>query len=385
MLHMKQIQLKDKTITLVETAHVSKQSVIDVQDAVATIKPDAICIELDENRASRIDTPTDYSQMKLIDVIREKKLILVIVNYILGQYQKKMASNMDSNVGDEMRAGIKAAHQLDVDLVMIDRDIQITFKRIWSHLSVIEKAKLLLSFGSADDVELSAQDIEDLKRQDVLNEALSQVSSQFPNIHKILVDERDQYMAQSIKNAPGKNILVIIGAAHSSGITKYLHQDDIDLGALEIILPPSKLSRIMKWLLPISFILLILVAFGFNMDGLSKLGSWMLNVSIASAIGAALCLAHPITILVSFLTAFISAIHPLLSVGWFAGLSEAYFRAPTVGDFETLNDDVKSIKKVLQNNILRTLLVMFMTSLFSVSVTLYFSVDSIRNFIQGLL
>lgn len=381
---MKQIQLENKKITLVETAHVSKQSVLDVFEAVEEVKPDVICIELDNQRAQRIDTPVDYSSMKLIDVIKEKKLILVIVNYILSQYQKRMAENMDSNVGDEMRAGIQAAKEMNVSIAAIDRDIQITFKRIWSHMSFFEKIKIFGALLSSEDIDLDETDIEHLKKQDVLNSALEEISAELPNVHRILVTERDMYMAQSIKNAPGTNVLAIIGAAHGPGIVKYLYEDDINLKDLEFIKPQSALSKVMKWVLPLLFILLIFLAFGFNQDGLQKVGSWILWVSVASALGALVSLGHPVTILVSFLTAFISAINPILSVGWFAGISEAYFRAPTVGDFETLNEDAKSIKKALKNNVLRTLIVMFMTSLFSVVVTLYFTGDSLRNFIQGL-
>ncbi len=384
MMLMKQLQINNKKITLIETAHVSKASVQEVKDVIETIKPDHICIELDKQRAAKINEPVDYSKMKLIDVIKEKKLILVIVNYILSQYQKKVASQMDSQVGDEMRMGLTLAQQENIPISYIDRDIQITFKRIWSYLSLWEKVKMLGALMESDDVNIDESDIENLKKEDVLNNALKDISEAFPTVHRILVTERDQFMAQSIKEAPGQNIAVIIGAAHGPGIEKHLQADDIDLAQLEVIKPKSTFSKVMKWILPFAFIFLMLSVFGFDLEGFNKVKDWILTLSIASAIGAALCFAHPITILVSFFTAFISAIHPILSVGWFAGISEAYFRAPTVGDFESLNQDAKKIKTALKNNILRTLLVMFMTSLFSVAVTLYFSVDTIRAFIQNL-
>ena len=351
---------------------------------IETIKPDHICLELDKQRATKINEPVDYSKMKLIDVIKEKKLILVIVNYILSQYQKKVASQMDSQVGDEMRMGLTLAQQENIPLSTIDRDIQITFKRIWSYLSLWEKVKMLGALMESDDINIDETDIENLKKEDVLNNALKDISKAFPTVHRILVTERDQYMAQSIKEAPGQNIAVIIGAAHGPGIEKHLQGPDIDLQQLEVIKPKSTFSQIMKWVLPFAFIFLMLFVFGFDLEGFNKVKDWILTLSIASAIGAAICFAHPVTILVSFLTAFISAIHPILSVGWFAGISEAYFRAPTVGDFETLNHDAKNLKTALKNNILRTLLVMFMTSLFSVAVTLYFSFDTIRAFIHNL-
>lgn len=381
---MKQIQLSTKKVTLIETAHVSYQSVLEVEKSFSEQSFDHVCIELDENRAQRINQPIDYSSMKLIDVIKEKKVILVVVNYILGQFQKRVASSMNSKSGDEMRMGIKMANEQNLPISYIDRDIQITFKRIWSYLTWTEKLKLILAILNKDEVDLDETDIENLKKEDVLNEALKEISQTLPTVHRILVVERDQYMAQSIKNATGNNIVAIVGAAHGPGIEKYLLAEDINLDSLKVIKQPSLWSKILKWSIPFLIMALILVGFGFNQRGLSQIGNWILWISLASALGALLCFSHPVTILVSFIFAVVGAIHPLLSVGWFAGISEAYFRAPTVKDFETLNEDSHKIKTALQNNILRTLLVMVVTSVFSALVTLYFSADSVRNFIQNL-
>lgn len=374
---MKQLQLNNKVITLVLTAHVSKQSVIDVQETIDQIQPDCICIELDDKRLDSINHPKDLSSMKLIDVIKEKKVAMVVVNYILANYQKKMAEHMDSGVGDEMREGMKQASTLNVPLHTIDRDIQTTFNRIWHSLSFFEKTNLIVSFIAMmfDDQELNEEELLKMKQEDILNEALKEISEQFPTVARILVTERDQYMAQKIKDAPGSNVVAIIGAAHANGIIHHLQQPDIQTTELEVIPKSSLLSKIIKYLLPVLLLSLI-----FFTSGINKVGSWLLIAAGASALGAILMLAHPITILVSFLTAPISTLSPVLSVGWFAGLSEAHFRAPTVGDFNSLNDDARSIKKALKNNILRTLLIMIVTSLLSALVTIFFTVDAIKNF-----
>lgn len=374
---MKQLQLNNKVITLVLTAHVSKQSVIDVQETIDQIQPDCICIELDDKRLDSINHPKDLTSMKLIDVIKEKKVAMVVVNYILANYQKKMAEHMDSGVGDEMREGMKQASTLNVPLHTIDRDIQTTFNRIWHSLSFFEKTNLIVSFIAMmfDDQELNEEELLKMKQEDILNEALKEISEQFPTVARILVTERDQYMAQKIKDAPGSNVVAIIGAAHANGIIHHLQQPDIQTTELEVIPKSSLLSKIIKYLLPVLLLSLI-----FFTSGINKVGSWLLIAAGASALGAILMLAHPITILVSFLTAPISTLSPVLSVGWFAGLSEAHFRAPTVGDFNSLNDDARSIKKALKNNILRTLLIMIVTSLLSALVTIFFTVDAIKNF-----
>lgn len=383
---METIQIGDKEITLIRTAHVSKQSVDEVKSVIDQIQPDTICIELDEQRAQNLFKKQDYSDMKLSTVIKEKKIILVVVNYILAQYQKKMADQMETGVGDEMRMGVTLAKEIGANVSYIDRNIQITFKRIWSLLSFWEKLKLIaLVIGSLfENEEISEETIEEMKQQDILDSALKEVSTEFPTVAEVLIFERDRYMAQSIKNSPGKKIVVVIGAAHAPGIIKHLHGDDIDISALEVIKEPSWLSKQVKWLLPVSIVLLVFVTTGFNLDGLMRLSGWLLIAAGASAIGALICLAHPITILVSFLAAPISTLSPVLAVGWFAGLSEAYFRKATVADFNNINDDSKSIRKALKNNILRTLLIMLMTSLFSSIVTILFSFDVVRQFIIQL-
>ncbi len=383
---MEKILLHDKEITLIKTAHVSLQSVEDVKLAIEEIQPDTVCIELDDARAQNLFNKQDLSSLELKTVIKEKKVVLMVVNYILAQYQKKMADQMETNVGDEMRMGVKKAQEIGAHISYIDRNIQTTFKRIWSHIPFGEKLKLLSSilFSLFYDETIDEATIEEMKQQDILDNALKEVSDEFPKIAKILIFERDAYMAQAIKNSPGKKIVVVIGAAHAAGIRKHLFEDDIDLKELEQIKEPSWLSKQVKWLLPLSIILLVFVTTGFNLSGLLKLSGWLVAAAVASAIGALVCLAHPITILVSFLTAPIGTLSPVLAVGWFAGLAEATFRKPTVADFNSLNDDSKSIKKALKNNILRTLLIMLMTSLFSSIVTLIFSFDIVRQFIVSL-
>ena len=376
----------NKEITLVKTAHVSKQSIQEVADTIDMIIPDTVCIELDDKRAQGLFKTTDYSSMKLSDVIKQKKVILVVVNYILSSYQKKLADQMDTNVGDEMRMGVTKAQEIGASIAYIDRDIQTTFKRIWSHLSFWGKAKLLVSFvlSAFDEQEVEEDQIEELKNADILEDALTEISNEYPEIAEVLIFERDAYMAQSIKEAPGKKIVVVIGAAHAPGIIKHLQEPEIDKTLLETIKKPSWISKNIGWLLIVSVILMVFVTTGFNIDGLLRISGWLLAAGAAAALGALICLAHPVTILVSFLAAPISTLSPILAVGWFAGLTESYFRRATVQDFNTLSTDKNSLRKALKNNILRTLLIMIMTSLFSSIVTILFSFDVVRTFILSL-
>ena len=90
---------------------------------------------------------------------------------------------------------------------------------------------------------------------------------------------------------------------------------------------------------------------------------WILLNGSLAAIGSALCLAHPATIAVSFLMAPIATLNPLVGIGLFAGVAEAYLRKPTVQDFERLSDDVMHVKGFYRNKVTHILLVFFLSSI----------------------
>ena len=106
---------------------------------------------------------------------------------------------METGVGDEMRMGVTLAKEISANVSYIDRNIQITFKRIWSLLSFWEKLKLIaLVIGSLfENEEISEETIEEMKQQDILDSALKEVSTEFPTVAEVLIFERDRYMAQS--------------------------------------------------------------------------------------------------------------------------------------------------------------------------------------------
>ena len=379
---IEKIIINNKTYTFILCAHVSKKSVEEVIETIDTLKPDCVCVELDEKRQQNLMTPIDYSQIKLFDIIKNKKFGYLIATTIISQYQKKLADQLETKVGDEMKYALIEANKNNIPTLAIDRDITITFKRIWSFLSLWEKCKLVytLILAMFSNEQISTNEIEALKQQDLIESALKEMGNSFNKVTNILVYERDQYMASHLLDLNYQNIVVVIGAAHGKGIMNLVkNQTKYDRSTLEIIKKPHPLTKIILFLIPLALTLFIV----FNLS-FTNFSYWMLGVSLASGLGALICLAHPITILVAILAAPISTLSPILAVGWFVGLSEAFFRSPNVSDFINLSDNANNIKKALKNNILRVLIIMFMTSLFSTIVTLIFSYSAINNWISNL-
>lgn len=298
-----------------------------------------------------------------------------------------MAAKMDTQSGGEMLEGIKKAEELKVPLILADRNIKTTFKRIWNSLGLKEKMKLLMAIVMAifDDEDINEEDLARLKEADSLDVALAEVGKDLPTVKRILVDERDMYLAAKIKSAPGEKIVAIIGAAHAKGIKNHLNED-IDLKKLDdISKKKSLLGEIIKWSIPALLIFIVIYTLFINLDtGINQIKNWILLTGSLSALGALIAFSHPLTILVAFIAAPITTIHPLLASGWFAGLAETYLKKPRVKDFEDLSLDTDSFKGFYKNRVTHILLVVILTNVFSSLGTIIGSIDIIRSFL-GIL
>ena len=375
---------KDKEIYLVKTAHVSKNSVADVDECVSEVKPDTICIELDKDRYNTLKNKDAWRNTDITQIIKDKQVGYLLVNVILASFQKRMAKNMDSTSGAEMKEGIRLAEENNLELVLADRSVKTTFSRIWNSLGFGEKFKLIFSIISSifDDEEISEEELAALKESDALDAALNEVSKAFPNVKKVLVDERDAYLAQKIKTAKGNKIVAIVGAAHANGIIKNL-ENDVDLEELDSVKKKKGIGSIIKWIIPALIVFMIVMTFIKNKDaGMSQLLSWVIWHGGLSALGVVVALGHPLSILTAFVMAPITSLNPLLASGWFAGMVEAMIRKPKVKDFEDIAIDTETVKGFWKNRVTRILLVVVFANLFSTIGTFVSGLDIVKSFIQ---
>ncbi len=355
----------DKEIILVGTAHVSQESVELVRQVIGEESPDSVCIELDEQRYDSIQNPKRWESTDIVKVVKAKKVGFLIANLILSGYQKKLAKKLGTNVGGEMLEAIASAKAVNAELVLADRNIQTTLLRIWRKLSLWEKLKLIfsLTFSFGEDTEISDQDLQELLKEDMLESAISGLKEQFPAVGQILISERDQYLAYKIKNAPGKKIVAVLGGAHVPGVKKEIFKEQ-DIDSISVIPPKSKISKVTAWIIPALITGLFVYAFIMNIQtGLNQLSAWVLWTGLLAALFTALSLGHPLSIITSFVVAPITTLHPMLACGWFAGLVEATIKKPTVQDVQNLQEDIFSLKGILKNRFLKTLLVVIMSNI----------------------
>ncbi|WP_040015838.1 TraB/GumN family protein [Desulfobacter postgatei] len=357
-----------KQIILIGTAHVSRHSAQLVLDTIESEQPDTVCVELCGNRLAAIRDKDRWQNMDIVKIIKEKKALMLFMNLLLASFQKKIADKFGIKPGQEMINAIAAAEKAGAAIVPADREIQTTLSRIWRGMGFWEKTKLIfamvLSFGQSEEIEET--DIEKMKHQDILQSLLSEVKEDHPIIGKVLINERDQFLAENIRSAQGDKIVAVVGAAHVPGILEYINQDTpIDLAALKTLPPAGKVGKILKWLIP-GLIVMLFIA-GFLMEGkgagTDMIWIWVLANGIFAGIGALIALAHPYTILSSFVAAPITSLNPMIAAGWVAGLVEAFARKPKVRDLEAIPQDITSVKGFWRNNVTRILLVVVFTNL----------------------
>lgn len=380
------IQVNGKEIILIGTAHVSKLSAQQVKEVIATERPDSVCIELDEQRYQAVMDKDRWKNMDIFKVIKQKKTTFLLMNLVISSFQKRLAKQFGISPGQEMIQGIESAKEIDAHLVLADRNIQVTFSRIWRGIGLKGKATLMLQILASifNNEEMTEEELERMKSEDMLNAMLDDFTASFPRLKVPLIDERDQYLAQKIKDAQGPKILAVLGAAHVPGIKKEIHKEH-DLTTLTKVPPKSKVPLMFAWLIP--FIIIGMIAYTFYTNpsaGIQQTVSWILWNGSFSALGATVAFGHPLAILTAFFVAPLSSLNPLMAAGWFAGIVQAIIRRPSVGDFENLSEDVFNVKGFWNNKVTRILLIVIFTNVGSVIGTFIGGADVIRVFIENL-
>lgn len=368
----KVLKFGEREIILIGTAHVSKESCEEVKNAIQQEKPDCVAIELDEGRYKSLNDEESWRNLDISKVLKNKQGFLLLANLVLASFQKKMGGNIGVKPGDEMRAADFAAKELNIPVALVDRPIQTTLSRAWAENSLWGKCKLLAALISSifDKEEINEEQIENLKNSSEMDHMMKELSDYMPDIQRVLIDERDQYLASKIWECKGNKVLAVLGAGHLGGVENYLVQISNGTKSTDCTkianVPPKKLSsKIAGWVIPVLIVALIAAGFiyGGKTKGLQMALSWVAWNSSLAAIGSIISMAHPLTILVAAVSAPITSLCPVIGVGMFTGLTQAFVRKPKVKDLETLQDDASSIKGFYKNRILRVLLVFIFSSL----------------------
>jgi pheromone shutdown-related protein TraB len=369
---------------LVGTAHISQRSTDLVRQVIEGEKPDTVCVELDAQRHKALAEKVRWENLDLKTVIRQKQLSTLMVNLILGSYQKKLGEQLGVSPGAELLEAMVAAADVGVPTRLCDRDIRVTLRRAWHSMSLWEKLKFAFSGlgGVFADEEVSEESLQELRSKDVLSELMGELGRAMPVLKTVLLDERDAYLAEKMRQAPGQRVVAVVGAGHVEGIARTLAAEgDVDLAPLEVIPPPSPWLKIIGWGVP-ALVVGSIAYIGWS-KGLAAAGDnalfWILANGIPSAIGALLALGHPLTVVCAFIAAPFTSLTPVIGAGYVAAFVQVYFAPPLVREFHRLGDDAGQLPMWWKSRLLRTFLVFVLTSLGSMVGTYVGAYEIIRN------
>jgi pheromone shutdown-related protein TraB len=378
------IQTEDREIILIGTAHVSRDSAELVEKVIEEERPDTVCVELCQSRYDAIMQKTDWEEMDILKIIRQKRTSLLLSQLIMASFQKKLAERFKINPGEEMIRAVRKADEIGARVVLADRDIRTTLKRTWRTMKFFRKLRFIYELITSIfiDEEISEEDIEKLKERDALELALQTFGKELPEIKATLIDERDRYLARRIDDAPGEKIVAVVGAGHVPGIRENLGRD-IDLSELDEVPPRGIAGRYMGW--GISFAVIGLIVAGFFHSGseasLNMIKWWILVNGVLAGLGALAVLAHPLTILASVVAAPLTSINPMIAAGWVAGLTEAALKKPQVKDFMDLKADIASVRGFWHNKITRILLLIVFVNIGS-SIGTFLAIPLMMRFLN---
>lgn len=358
-------------ITLIGTAHVSHQSVADVERVIAEVKPDVVCVELCQARHDALTSDNAFRKLDIFKVLREGKGLFLLLHLALAAYQRKIGNELGIKPGAELLAGVNAAKAIGAEVALIDRDVNVTLKRTWAGVSFWQKVKLFGSMLIGEDGDkaapVDAAAIEAMRGGPGLSTMLSDFARQFPGVKGPLIDERDLYLVEGIRQAAKqttqeatspRRIVAVVGAAHAPGIKANL-DTPVQLATLNVIPPASLGWTILKWSIP-ALLLAMFAWVGVTYDK-AKLGEVLLGWALPTGAVAALFTlgtgGHVLSGIVAFFLAPFAAIHPLIGTAMGVGLAEAYLRKPSVADCEHLGDALESWGGMWRNKVTRILLI----------------------------
>lgn len=362
------------SLEIVPTAHISEESINNVRQTIYEKRPEIVAIELDIGRyQTLLDQQNGIVREQKFDLknlLKGSNLTVTIVSSFLSSMQKKMGEEVGVKPGSEMLEAANIAKEVNADVALIDRNIQVTLKRTINGMTLREKLSFVYELIKGflmdeEDEENLKEEVEQLKQEDTIQEVMEFFKQSSPGGYNALVHERDAYMAHHLKSLENYNVVAVVGAGHKPGMMEYLNNPDT-IPELESInyVKESRFSilQIILYLIPVIFIIIFIAAFfqGINIQG--GIVNYILFAGIGAFLGSIISGSKIQSAIVAFLVAPITVIHPVLAAGWFSGIVEGKLRKVGWMDLHDLAD-FESWSDLWHNKFFRVILVVIGTNL----------------------
>jgi pheromone shutdown-related protein TraB len=378
------LTLGDREFILVGTAHVSRESADLVRQVIEEEQPDHVCVELDEQRYQALSQQKQWESLDLRQIIKNKQLTTLLMNLLLSSYQKRIGSKLGVMPGTELLEAVKTAEAAGIPYSLSDRNVRTTLLRAWRSMSLWQRAKMFsgLLAGTFAGEEITEEQLRELRQKDVLTEVMQELAEVMPTLKSVLIDERDAFLAQKIREAEGKRIVAVVGAGHVEGMLERLKSGaPADMERITHIPQAAPVGKIIGWAIPAIIIGSLGIIFwtkGSEVAG-ENLKFWILSNGVPAGLGAIAALAHPLTILTAFLAAPLTSLTPVIGAGYVTAFVQAWVSPPRVRDFQNVSEEASKIGAWWRNRLLRVLLAFIFPTLGSLIGTYVGGAEIVSN------
>lgn len=213
-------------IHIIGTSHISAASVTQVERYIREEKPNIVALELDKRRAHAL---LHNIKPKLSMKVARQLGMKGFAFYVIASFvQRRLGKVVGVEPGSDMKTALITALKEKRDVALIDQDISVTMQRLSKTLSWKERFRFVWDAISGpfnkETRQLGKIDLKKVPPQEFIIKVLSIMKKRYPNVHRALVEERNEYMANQLAhialNHPDKKILAVVGAGHEQELSR---------------------------------------------------------------------------------------------------------------------------------------------------------------------
>ncbi len=221
-------------IYLIGTSHIAKESLEKVDKNISEKKPDLVAVELD---LARLQGLMHKKKGKIRLPLFQKVIVM-----LLQKMQDTLSKETGILPGQEMLDAVRHAKKAEARVALIDQRIDVTISKLMKAMGLKEKAKLMaylimgfLGIGASKMLPAEKGiDLNKIPEDEFIEYAMEYMESIFPSIYKVLVSDRNWYMAHNLMKLSSSfdTIIAVVGAGHVRGIKELLEKEDVEVEVL---------------------------------------------------------------------------------------------------------------------------------------------------------
>ncbi|MGY5870706.1 MAG: TraB domain-containing protein [Candidatus Thorarchaeota archaeon] len=207
-------------VVFVAVIHTDLESVEDARRVVRKVKPIVVAVELDHERYEHLTKPDAHDEIAPLPLTGDTAQDLM---HQLAAMEQTLGGITGSNVGDEMMAAIEEGKEIGAKIALVDRPMKATIQAMMTvPLTELYGLINMLPDATKDIEKGGATDLLDMLKQDgAVDDIVEEFRSEFPGLTRVLIEERDQYVAKALhfilNDVEGK-IVAVLGAGHIQGV-----------------------------------------------------------------------------------------------------------------------------------------------------------------------